>query len=225
MGMIKLVSTPRSNFLGGTSSLPQDRQQAARQASAALAQFMRTTGKQTVNMNDLLSIARNSSGSTPADVSDAASFMLSTPQLFSKLESRDDTAGTRDGIASVESFDLAASGAFDDTVKPTLLVGRAIREAAQEMPDHEALDFLNTYRAGNSSKRLDAQTLYQLAQNPASSDPPALAQAAKRALKSVDLMKQLQLNDGPGAPQKSVVLLMSDSLRNSAPDALGAQMR
>ncbi|CAM3552451.1 hypothetical protein [Paracidovorax anthurii] len=196
MGAIQRLRRPQTNIAGGPSTLPENRSQAARQASTSLANFLRANGQPAANMNDLMKIARNQGGSVPAHVSDAASFMLSHPQLFSKLESRDEAAGTQDGIASVESLDHAATGAFDATLD------EGLRRGPAAMPGHEALDLLNTFRAGSPGKQLDAQTLYQLAQHPEPDAPPALAQAARRALGNTDLLRELRLDDGPGVPRK-----------------------
>ncbi|GKS91808.1 hypothetical protein [Acidovorax sp. SUPP2539] len=199
------MQTKPTNLTGGVSSLPANRSEAARQASSTLANHMRSSGQDTVNMNDLLKLARNEDGKTPTNVSDAASFMVSNPKLFSALESRDDAAGTRDGIASVDSFDHAANGAFDDMmnaqpISPLL----ATFSSHPTMPDYEVKDTLNTFRAGSPDKQLTAQNLYELSQNPAPDAPPALAQAARRALTDPKLLKELGLNDGPGAPRKTL---------------------
>ncbi|GKT21024.1 hypothetical protein [Acidovorax sp. SUPP3334] len=205
MGAIKNLQFKPTNLTGGVSSLPANRSQAGREASATLAGHMRSSGQDTVNMNDLMKLARNEDGKTPTNVSDAASFMVSNPKLFSALESRDDAAGTRDGIASVDSFDRAANGAFDDMLneKPQMSPQMLAKLGVKTMPDHEVKETLNTFRAGSPDKQLTPQTLYQLSQSPAPDAPPALAEAASRALQNPKLLQELGLNDGPGAPRKT----------------------
>ncbi|MDA8448057.1 hypothetical protein [Paracidovorax valerianellae] len=204
MGAIKHLQAKPTNLTGGVSSLPANRSQAGREASATLVGHMRSSGQDTVNMNDLMKLARNEDGKTPTNVSDAASFMVSNPKLFSALESRDDAAGTRDGIASVDSFDRAANGAFDDMLNAQPSMSPLLAKLGHPtMPDHEVKDVLNTFRAGSPDKQLTAQNLYELSQSPAPDAPPALAQAAQRALKDPKLLQELGLNDGPGAPRKT----------------------
>ncbi|WCM94311.1 hypothetical protein M5C99_06175 [Acidovorax sp. NCPPB 2350] len=204
MASIKKALEAPKNINGERSSLPADRDKAVRQASTSLANHLRSSGQQTLNVNDLMKLALNKDGQTPGNVSDAASYMLANPKLFSQLESGDDSAGKADGIASAESFDRAANGAFDGKVPqgPTILVGNGglFKHA---MPDHEVKDVLNTFRAGTPDKQLDAQDLYELSQNPAHDAPPALTQAAKRALGDPRLLKELGLSEGQGAPRKT----------------------
>jgi hypothetical protein len=77
-------------------------------AAGALAAFMHEHAIGTVTPNRLYQIAYNPSAGTPPAVSLAAKFMLSNPNTFNRIETRD-VAGS-DGIAGVNDFDWAAEG-------------------------------------------------------------------------------------------------------------------
>ncbi|CAM3552509.1 hypothetical protein [Paracidovorax anthurii] len=162
------------------------------QAAAALAKFMRQNGIETLTPNQLYGLARNTSGDTPQDLSEAANFMLTHPDIYALLETRD--APGRDGISGVANFDFAARGGLDAELRDY-----APDAAASSMTEQAASGALAAFMRQSPGSRIDPNTLYKLAMRPNSDTSPTVSAAAKFMLQNPEAYRRIETNDVAGA--------------------------
>lgn len=154
-----------------------------RQAAAALGQYMQQRGIDTVTPNQLSQLARNTSGDTPGNVSDAASFLLRNPDVYALLETHD--VPGRDGISGASNLGFAARGGYDAQLQDS---APATTPAVTEQ---DARSAIAAFRQQNPAASIDPNTLYQLAMRPNSDTAPATSAAAKFLLKNPDVLDKI----------------------------------
>ncbi|GKS91768.1 hypothetical protein [Acidovorax sp. SUPP2539] len=159
-----------------------------KEAAAALAKYMHQNGIDTQTPNGLYGLARNTSGQTPEDVSEAANFMLTHPDIYALL---DPSGG--DGTADVSSFDFAARGGYDAQLQDSA------PESAVPMNEQAASGAIAAFMRQNHVPSIDPNTLFQLAKRPNSDTSPTVSAAAKFMLQNPESYRQIETNDGGAA--------------------------
>ena len=160
----------------------------AKDAAGVLAKYMHQNGVDTMTPNQLAKLASNASGDTSSEVSDAARFMLSNPDMYAQVETRD-VAGA-DGISGVSNFDFAARNGFQSETPDS---------TPSSMAEHAAKLALASHMEQAGVKALDADALYQLAMRPGDHVAPETSAAAKFMLEHTDVSKAIEAHDLTGA--------------------------
>ncbi|NRO95775.1 hypothetical protein GWC77_07470 [Paraburkholderia sp. NMBU_R16] len=178
----------------------------AQGASGALAAYMHQNGIGSLDPNKLYQMAYSPAAGTPPEVSDAAKFMLSNPDVFNQIETHD-VAGS-DGIAGVNDFDWAAQGGLSDASNTgdASSVGDAafldanatIGDTGASLDAQSASGALGAYLHEQGISKLDPNQLYQMAYNPASGTPAEVSAAAKFMLSNPDAYNQIETHDVAG---------------------------
>lgn len=188
----------------------------AQGASGALAAYMHQNGIGSLDPSKLYQMAYSPAAGTPSEVSDAAKFMLSNPDVFNQIETHD-VAGS-DGIAGVNDFDWAAQGGLSDasnTGDASSAGDAAFLDANATIGDmgasldaqsasgasldaQSASGALGAYLHEQGICELDPNKLYQMAYNPASGTPSEVSAAAKFMLSNPDTYNRIETHDVAG---------------------------
>ena len=181
----------------------------AQGASGALAAYMHQNGIGSLDPSKLYQMAYSPAAGTPSEVSDAAKFMLSNPDVFNQIETHD-VAGS-DGIAGVNDFDWAAQGGLSDasnTGDASSAGDADFLDASATIGDTGAADAsldaqsasgaLGAYLHEQGISKLDPNKLYQMAYNPASGTPSEVSAAAKFMLSNPDTYNRIETHDVAG---------------------------
>ena len=101
---------PRSGEVWASSAQEYgaDTSEGAEKAAGALGAYMHAHGMRGLDVNTLYALATNKGGNVPAEVQEAAGFMLKHPDVYKQIETAD-KAGA-DGKSGVWNFDKAAQG-------------------------------------------------------------------------------------------------------------------
>jgi hypothetical protein len=166
----------------------------AKKAAGELAKYMHQNGVDIMTPNQLAKLARNASGDVPSEVSNAAQFMLSNPDMYAQVETRD-VAGV-DGISGVSNFDFAARNGFQSGTPNPDSTRSSMCEQAAELA-------LTNHMEQTGVRELDADALYKLAMRPGFEVAPETSAAAKFMLKHTDVFKATGTPDVAGADGKS----------------------
>lgn len=195
----------------------------AQGASGALAAYMHQNGIGSLDPSKLYQMAYSPAAGTPSEVSDAAKFMLSNPDVFNQIETHD-VAGS-DGIAGVNDFDWAAQGGLSDasntgdassagdadfldesaTIGDTgaslgaqSASGASLDASDASLDAQSASGALGAYLHEQGIPKLDPNKLYQMAYNPASGTPSEVSAAAKFMLSNPDTYNRIETHDVAG---------------------------
>jgi 2-keto-3-deoxy-6-phosphogluconate aldolase len=189
----------------------------AQGASGALAAYMHQNGIGSLDPNKLYQMAYSPAAGTPSEVSDAAKFMLSNPDVYNQIETHD-VAGS-DGIAGVNDFDWAAQGGLSDasntgdassagdadfldasaTIGDTGASLGAQSASGASLDAQSASGALGAYQHEQGIRKLDPNQLYQIAYNPASGTPSEVSAAAKFMLSNPDTYNRIETHDVAGS--------------------------
>lgn len=82
-------------------------------SSQVLVDYLKQEGKSAINADELAQLANNSTGSVPAEVSAAASYMMRHTSVYTAIETHD--VQGKDGLSGVWNFEWAAEGGLDGT--------------------------------------------------------------------------------------------------------------
>jgi len=102
-----------SSFARDNSALAFEQKLNISKSSQVIADYLKNNGKSAINADELKQLANNTSGNVPADVSAAAQYMISHPDVFTAIETHD-VAGA-DGLSGSWNFDWAAQGGLNGT--------------------------------------------------------------------------------------------------------------
>jgi len=179
----------------------------AQGAAGALAAYMHQHGSGTLDPNQLYQMAYSPEAGTPSEVSDAAKFMLSNPDVFNQIETHD-VAGS-DGIAGVNDFDWAAQGGLTDTSTTGntsstndaafMDANATIGDAGTPLDAQSASGALGAYLHEQDIGKLDPNQLYQMAYHPANGTPSEVSAAAKFMLSNPDAYNRIETHDVAGS--------------------------
>lgn len=96
-----------------TSTSSFDDQLNIAKSSQVLVDYLKQQGKSAINADELAQLANNSSGSVPAEVSAAASYMTRHTSVYTAIETHD--VQGQDGLSGVWNFEWAADDGLEGT--------------------------------------------------------------------------------------------------------------
>lgn len=103
-------------------------------SSKVLVDYLKQEGKSAIHADELAQLANNSTGSVPAEVSAAASYMMRHSSVYTAIETHD--VPGEDGLSGVWNFEWAAEGGLKGTSVEALanmqdVFDRAITKSAE----------------------------------------------------------------------------------------------
>jgi hypothetical protein len=113
--------SPSTGSVDGSTTSGSTGGMSAQDAAATLSSYMSQNHISSMTPDSLYSLSQNSSGNTPPEVSQAATYMLQNPSTYNQIETHD-VAGA-DGIAGANDFQWAAAGGLGAAGNSTGVAG------------------------------------------------------------------------------------------------------